>query len=123
MHTAGDGAGSSNSWVQDLASLYPHDLGSVVKLPKRTPLGNRSPVKPNGRRGVCMESMSLRYRHLRRTAAFKMGAAYWSMRADSKSVNCGFESHHLCKARPYNLAGVDRANAVACDGKDCAHWP
>ena len=52
-----------------------------------------------------------------------MGAAYWSMWADSKSVNCGFDSHHLCKARPYNLAGVDRANTVACDGKDCAHWP
>ena len=54
---------------------------------------------------------------------FRMGAAYWSMWADSKSVNCGFDSHHLCKARPYNLAGVDRANAVACDGKDCAHRP
>ena len=71
MHTAGDGAGSSNSWVQDLASLYPHDLGHVDKLPKRTPLGNRSPVKPNGRQGVCMESMSLRYRHLWQTDAFQ----------------------------------------------------
>ena len=56
-------------------------------------------------------------------ALFKVGATYWGMWADSKSVNCGFESCHLCKARPYNLAGVDRANAVACDGKDCAHWP
>ena len=53
----------------------------------------------------------------------RMGAAYWGMWADSKSVNCRFDSRHLCKARPYNLAGVDRANAVACDGKDCAHWP
>ena len=41
----------------------------------------------------------------------------------SKTVDCRFESCHLCKARPYNLAGVDRANTVACDGKDCAHWP
>ena len=31
----------------------------VVKLPKRTPLGNRSPVKPNGRQGVSMEACRL----------------------------------------------------------------
>lgn len=28
-----------------------------------------------------------------------MGAAYWRMRADSKSVNCGFNSYHLYKHR------------------------
>ena len=51
------------------------------------------------------------------------GCSILAYAAVSKTVNCRFESCHLCKARPYNLAGVDRANAVACDGKDCAHWP
>ena len=54
---------------------------------------------------------------------FKNGCSILAYAAVSKTVNCRFESCHLCKARPYNLAGVDRANAVACDGKDCAHWP
>lgn len=99
----------------------PFTTRHVGKLPKRIPTGNRSPVKPNGRQGVCTVhplAMKIGMVHFS-----KMGAAYWGMWADSKSVNCGFESHHLCKARPYNLAGVDRANTVACDGKDCAHWP
>src|SRR5699024_9572425 len=59
MHTAGDGAGSSNSWVQDLASLYPHDLGTSLNCLNVLPLATVPRLSRMAVKGFAWEACRL----------------------------------------------------------------